>query len=316
MNTAQTSLPHISFIVPLYNEASNLASFVTQLIDYLQNLAIGYEIILIDDGSRDNSVGIARQLCQQPNIKLIALSRNFGKELALTAGLEYCTGDAAIMIDADFQHPFATIATFIEKWQSGYEIVYGVRQDRNQESWLKRGMIRFFYHILSMLTAPQIPRDAGDFRLLDRKVITALNNCQERVRFMKGLYAWVGFKSLAIPFEVQARHHGQSRWGFSHLAELAIVGITSFSNIPLRIWSLVGLSISFIAFIYASYIILKTLIFGVDVPGYASILVGITFFGGIQLLSIGILGEYIARIFNEVKQRPKYIVTEKIGFSE
>lgn len=311
-NLIETKQVYISCIVPVFNEQSNIVKFINALEKELTAITNKFEIIIVDDGSKDKTLEKAESLVN-PRIKILGLSRNFGKENALTAGLEYATGDVAILIDADFQHPFSMLTKFLKHWSEGYDMVYGVRKNRLNETILKRLFTKFFY-ILLKSSNTNIPPDAGDFRLLDRKVIDAINSMDERNRFMKGIYAWVGFNSIAIPFDVAKRAAGKSTLNFGRLSELALTGITSFSNIPLRIWSLVGVIISLIAFIYGSYIVLKTLIFGIDVPGYATIVVTIMFFGGVQLLSVGILGEYLARIFEEVKHRPKYIVDKKIGF--
>jgi glycosyltransferase involved in cell wall biosynthesis len=306
---------YISCVVPVYNEEAVITDFITQLQQQLRQITKKFEIIVVDDGSQDATVTKLSALPANYHCKFIRLSRNFGKEIALTAGLEHSSGDIVIILDADFQHPIELISLFLQRWAEGYEMVYGVRNNRDDESPLKRNLAHAFYTVMSKITKINIPNDAGDFRLLDRKVVDALNKIVERGRFMKGLYAWVGFKSIAVPFDVQTRAAGKSSWKFTRLAELALTGITSFSDMPLRVWGYTGFVISFIALIYALYFVLKTLIYGVDVPGFPSILVGIMFFGGIQLMSIGILGEYIARIFNEVKQRPKYIIAEQQGFT-
>jgi glycosyltransferase involved in cell wall biosynthesis len=306
--------PHISCIIPVYNEEAVVANFLTQLQSYLRKLTPHFEIIVIDDGSRDSTVQQILSLPADYHIKLLGLSRNFGKETALTAGLEHCSGDVAILMDADFQHPIELISTFIVQWAAGYDMVYGVRKNRDTESYVKKSLARLFYWLMTKITKIDIPNNAGDFRLLDRKVINALNQFQERSRFMKGLYAWVGFKKIAVPYEVQDRAAGKSSWGFARLIELALTGITSFSDIPLRVWGLIGFVISLISLIYAIYFMTVTLIYGADLPGFPSIIVAVMFFGGVQLLSIGILGEYIARIFTEVKQRPKYLLDIKQGF--
>ncbi len=306
----------ISCIVPVYNEEEVIESFLAKLQEQLKALSPHFEIIIIDDGSADHTVERIVGLPKSYHIKLLALSRNFGKEAALTAGLEHCSGDVVIITDADFQHPTEMIPTFLDQWAEGYDMVYGVRSNRDDESLLKRAFAGLFYGLMTKISRINIPSNAGDFRLLDKKVVAALNSIEERGRFMKGLYSWVGFKSIAVPFTVQKRAGGKSSWKFSRLTELALTGITLFSDIPLRIWSLIGFIISLIALVYALYIVTITLIFGVDVPGFATITVAIMFFGGIQLLSIGILGEYIARIFNEVKRRPKYIVGNRFGFDE
>lgn len=311
-NLLDTKQLYISCIVPVFNEEGNITKFIKTLEIELIKLTQQYEIIIVDDGSKDKTLEIAQDLASD-KIKILGLSRNFGKENALTAGLENTSGDVAILIDADFQHPFSVLPKFLNFWADGYDMVYGVRKNRKDETLLKRLFTKCFYMLLKSSNT-DIPPNAGDFRLLDRSVINAINSLEERNRFMKGIYAWVGFKSIAVPFDVAERAAGKSTLNFSRLSELALTGITSFSNIPLRIWSLIGVIISFIAFIYGSYIVIKTLLFGIDVPGYATIVATIMFFGGVQLLSVGILGEYLARIFEEVKHRPKYIVEKKIGF--
>jgi len=307
---------YISCIVPVYNEGALVETFFPALAEALGKLTDRFEVIVIDDGSRDDTVFRLQQLPKECSIKLIALSRNFGKEIALTAGLEHCSGEVAILMDADFQHPIETLPVFIKHWGDGYDMVYGVRNNRQTESVIKRNFANLFYWLMAKITKIDIPSNAGDFRLLDCKVVSALNSFQERSRFMKGLYAWVGFKKIAVPFEVRDRAAGQSTWGLRKLTELAITGITSFSDIPLRVWGVVGFIISTIALIYAIYFVTYTLIYGVDSPGFPSLIVAVLFLGGIQLLSIGILGEYIARIFTEVKQRPKYLIDLKQGFEE
>lgn len=306
----------ISCIVPVYNEEANAIAFFTELQKTLRTLTNHFEIITIDDGSRDTTVEKILSLPSDYNIKLLGLSRNFGKETALTAGLEHSSGQVAIILDADFQHPLDVIPTFLQQWSEGYDMVYGVRQSRADESSIKRNSAKLFYWIMKKITQLDIPNNAGDFRLLDRKVVDAINQIQERSRFMKGLYAWVGFKKIAVPFQVQERAAGRSSWGFMRLTELALTAITSFSDIPLRVWGFIGFLVSLISLIYAIYIVTTTLLFGTDLPGFPSIIVAVMFLGGIQLLSVGILGEYIARIFTEVKQRPKYLVAQTHGFEQ
>ncbi len=305
------TLHQLTCIVPVYNEAKNLPQFIPQLIAECAKFAQKLDIIVIDDGSRDDTVMVLKQLQKEYALKVLVFSRNFGKEAALTAGLSHVDphSDAAILIDADFQHPLACIETFIAEWQQGYDMVYGVRLHRKDRPVFLRMLSTFFYKLIDRITPIEIPHDAGDFRLLDRDVISALNQLTERERFMKGLYAWVGFSKKAIDYLPEERLQGQSSWGLKKLIELAITGITSFSNLPLRMWSIIGAVISSLSLFYALLIILDTLLNGVDLPGYATITVAITFLGGIQLLSIGILGEYIARIFTEVKQRPPYIIS-------
>lgn len=312
----QNKTVFISCVVPVFNEEAVITAFITQLQAALRQLTQYFEIIIIDDGSRDRTIERVLQLPKDFHVKVLGLSRNFGKEIALTAGLEHCSGDVVISMDADFQHPVDVIPIFLQQWAEGHDMVYGIRQSRHSESYLKRNFALMFYWLMQKITKIDMPSNAGDFRLMDRKIITALKQFPERTRFMKGLYAWVGFKKIGIPFEVKERAAGKSSWGFTKLAELAITGITSFSDVPLRVWGVIGLAISSVSLIYAAYIITVTLLFGADLPGFPTLAAAIMFFGGVQLLSIGILGEYIARIFTEVKQRPKYILQLKEGFDE
>lgn len=312
---AQKSL-FISCVLPVYNEEAIITSFLQALINHLSTLSHRFEIIVVNDGSKDHTVQKVLEFHSKTPIKLISLSRNFGKEAAMTAGLEHCSGDVTILMDADFQHPLETINTFLEQWANGYDMVFGVRQNRDVEGWLKRNCARVFYWMMSKITSIDIPNNAGDFRLFDKKVVKSLCAFPERTRFMKGLYAWIGFKKIGVPFEVKPRAGGQSGWGGKKLFDLAIAAITSFSDVPLRVWGLIGFFVSLISLIYAIYMVTTTLLFGTDFPGFPTIVVAIVFLGGIQLLSIGILGEYIARIFTEVKQRPKYIIEEKYGFED
>jgi polyisoprenyl-phosphate glycosyltransferase len=304
---------HISFVVPVLNESENISLFIEQLCEYIKHFSHHIEIVVIDDGSDDNTFMQLHAAAQQYPVKALQFSRHFGKEKAIAAGLLHATGDVCIIIDADFQHPFSTIETFLKKWSEGYDMVYGQRSNRQDETWLKRSFTHLFYKALNLTSKIKIPPDAGDFRLLDRCAINALNQCREGTRFMKGLYAWVGYKQCAVSFEVQKRHAGKSRWKLRKLTELAVTGFISFSDVPLRAWGLIGLLIAGISFMTALYIIFRALIDGVITPGYTSMIVTVIFFGGIQLLSIGILGEYIARIFHEVKRRPAFIIAKTIN---
>lgn len=312
----QNKTVFISCIVPVFNEEAVVCAFITKLQSTLHELTNRFEIIVVDDGSRDKTIENVMQLPKDYHVKLLGLSRNFGKEIALTAGVEHSSGDIVILLDADFQHPIEVLSDFLNRWAEGYDMVYGVRSHRESESYIKRNFARLFYWLMQKITKIDIPNNAGDFRLMDRKIIVALNQFPERTRFMKGLYAWVGYKKIGIPYEVKERAAGKSSWRFTKLTELAITGITSFSDVPLRVWGFIGFIISLISLIYAIYIATVTMIFGADLPGFPTLVVAIMFLGGIQLLSIGILGEYIARIFTEVKQRPKYLLQIKDGFDE
>lgn len=315
-NALKNKTVSISCVVPVYNEETVVLPFIAHLKAALAELTQRFEIIMVDDGSRDHTVEKVLSLPREPQVKLLGLSRNFGKEVALTAGIEHASGDVVILLDADFQHPVDMISTFLQRWAEGYDMVYGARMDRESESYVKRNFARLFYWLMRKIAKVDIPNNAGDFRLMDRKITDALKQFPERTRFMKGLYAWVGYKKIAVPYEVKDRASGTSRWGFYKLAELAVTGITSFSDVPLRVWGVVGFLISLIALVYAIYIVTVTMIYGTDLPGFPTLVVAIMFLGGVQLLSVGILGEYIARIFTEVKQRPKYLLAIKEGFND
>lgn len=308
--------PFISCVVPAYNEAANLRILVPQLNATLATLSPRAEIIIVDDGSTDDTALTALSLREQYPVKCLFLSRNFGKEAALTAGIHECCGDIVILMDSDLQHPVATLPQFFEKWRDGYEMVYGVRANRDDEGFLKRHLTHGFYKFLRRASRIPIQPDAGDFRLLDRKVVDALKQLPERSRFMKGLYAWVGYRSIGIPFQVEERRIGKSTFNMRRLTRLALIGMVTFTELPLRGAAILGLLISLLSILYGVYEAIRTLIFGADLPGWATLVVAITLLNGIQLLAIGILGEYIARIFNEVKGRPNYIVARRIGFDD
>ncbi|MBE9118110.1 glycosyltransferase family 2 protein [Lusitaniella coriacea LEGE 07157] len=305
----------LSIVVPVYNEAVNLNSLFKRLETVMDDLGRSYEIVCINDGSKDDTLSRLIECHQRnPNIKVINLSRNFGKEIALTAGIDYATGAAVIPIDADLQDPPELIGELVEKWQEGYDVVYCTRRSRKGETWLKRFTANAFYRAISKMSRVPIPQDTGDFRLLDRRVVEALKLLPERTRFMKGLFSWVGFKQTAILFDREPRLQGTTTWNYWKLWNLALDGIISFSSLPLKIWSYLGLSISFLSLLYASFLVLRTIIFGIDVPGYASIIVAVLFLGGIQLITLGVLGEYLGRVYEEVKGRPIYLVRDVYGF--
>ena len=268
-----------------------------------------YEIVFINDGSKDNTLNVLLNAKQNfKNIRIINFSRNFGKEAALTAGLDKARGEAAIPIDVDLQDPPELIKDLVARWREGYDVVLAKRADRTSDSFAKRVSADLFYKLNGKISNVDIPNNVGDFRLMSKRVVEALKQLPENQRFMKGLFAWVGFKTVAIEYVREKREAGQSSFNGWKLWNFALDGITSFSTLPLRIWLYIGALVSFLSFLYGSFIILKTLIFGVDLPGYASLAVIMLFLGGIQLIGIGILGEYIGRIYSESKRRPSYII--------
>lgn len=302
--------PHITVIVPAFNEALAISATVKNIAQHLDELSSNWDIVVIDDGSRDQTADVVRGLPDKLNTTLVRFSRNFGKEYAITAGLEHAQGDLVICMDADGQHSAELLAQMLEKWREGFEMVYAVRQDREVESSFKRWGSRIFYRAISLGGQIHIPRDAGDFRLMDRQVVNALLSLPERNRFMKGMYAWVGYKSVGIPYTPLPRSHGESAYSKLKLIQLAWTGVTSFSVMPLRLASAVGTMLSLISFIYGLYVVIDRLFFNESVPGWPTMVAGMMFFAGVQLLFIGILGEYLARIYDEVKGRPSYIVAE------
>ncbi len=302
--------PSITCILPAYNEADNLQVIVPKLCEYLPKLSTRFEILVVDDGSRDATSAVAIDLGKQYPVTLIRLSRNFGKEAAMSAGLDHAKTDLVILMDSDLQHPIEMLGEFYQHWLEGYDMIYGIRSDRSDEHPIKRRLTRYFYHMLSQSADVEIQADAGDFRMLDAKVVRALCALPERKRMMKGLFAWVGFRSIGVPFKGGARHSGKTSFGMRRLISLAITGITAFSWVPLRMWMFVGAGFLLLSTTYAFIIVLRVLLWGGDVPGWPTLIAGIGFLGGVQLLSVGILGEYIGRIFYEVKSRPVYLISD------
>ena len=298
----------LSCVVPAHNEEANLEDFVRALAQAAGRLTPEFEIIIVNDGSRDATHAVALRLAQDLPVRYLALSRNFGKEAALTAGLAHARGSAVLLIDADFQHPLELLPEMHALWLAGYDMVYGVIVDRAAEHGAKRLGTDLFYRIMNSGNAVKLPPNAGDFRWLDRKVVEALKRLPERHRFMKGLYAWVGFKSAALPFVPLDRAAGASSFNLRRLGSLALLGLTSFTTLPLRVWSVIGGLVALVALLYGGWITLETLLFGADLAGWPTLAAGIMLFSGVQLMSIGILGEYIGRIYDEVKQRPSYLV--------
>lgn len=303
----------ISLIVPVFNEEDAIDGFYTTLMAVLEPLGIELEIVFIDDGSSDGTRETLRDLNRRDRrVRVLGFTRNFGKEAALAAGIDHVRGDAVVPIDVDLQDPPELILEFLERWREGYEVVYGVRADRTSDSRMKRAGAELFYRWFNRLAATPIPADTGDFRLLDRRVVEALRRLPERNRFMKGLFAWVGFRSIGVPYRRETRARGQSKFGFWRLWALAIDGVTGFSTLPLRMWTFIGVFVAFLAILYGSIIFVRALVAGVDVPGYASTMVAILFLGGVQLISLGIIGEYLSRLFVESKQRPLYLIDEEM----
>lgn len=306
--------PDLSVIVPVFNEGENIEALVARLVPVLENTVESFEILFIDDGSQDDTFARIRAAsAAEPRIRAMSFSRNFGKEIAIAAGLDHAFGRAVVLIDADLQHPPETIATFVAKWREGYEMVYGQRVDRSADGPVRRVFTKMFYNLFTKFGETPLPPGAGDYRLMDRKVVDALRRFGERARFSKGLYAWVGFRTIGVPFEVGERLHGTSKWGYRQLTRFAFDGLSSFSTLPLKLATYIGLAISLFAFTYAITMALRTLFLGADVPGFPSLIVSVMFFSGIQLVFLGVIGEYIGRIFAEVKRRPLYIVAEEVG---
>jgi len=307
----------IAVVVPLRDEEGSLDVLADRLRAVLEGAGERYTILFIDDGSRDGTLAKLRRLAHaDPRVSALALSRNFGKEAAIAAGLRHARGDAVVLMDADLQHPPEVIPKFLAAWRAGSEIVFGLRQDRVGESASRTNLSRLFYSLFKRVSDLQIPDGSTDFLLLDRKAVDAMNALGERSRFSKGLYSWIGFRSSYVTFAVGHRQFGESRWSFLKLASYAIDAFASFSSAPLKVWSYFGLLISLGAIGYAVYFIVQTTFFGVDVPGFPSLIVSIMLFAGVQLISLGVIGEYLARMFEEIKGRPLFIVGERIGAIE
>lgn len=307
---------YISIVIPCYNEAENIIKIHSKLTTIFSTIpAYDYEIIFVDDGSNDATPLVLLELSKSDtkHVRALELSRNFGKEAALTAGIDHANGDAVIPLDADMQDPPELIPALIAEWQNGFDVVLAKRSNRDKDSLLKRQTARFFYSIHNGISDLKIPSNVGDFRLLSRKVADTIRKLPERQRFMKGLFAWAGFKTTAIEYQRTSRDLGSTKFSGWSLWNLALEGITSFSTAPLRIWTYIGATIAFLTLAYGLFIIANTLIYGTDVPGYASMLVAVLFLGGLQLIGIGVLGEYIGRIYMESKQRPSYVISKKYG---
>lgn len=305
--------PSLSCVVPCRNEADNLVRLLPLLSDVLTESGCAWEVILVDDGSTDTTAHLLSGWAGLPGFRVLELSRNFGKEAALTAGLQAAAGDVVVMLDADLQHSPALIPTFIQHWRKGADVVYAVRDDRRGETAFKRLGTRWFYALVNAADRFEVPAGAGDFRLLDRKVVEALLSLPERNRFMKGMYAWVGFKAVAVPYVPAPRANGQSHFSTWRLICLSLDGLTAFTTWPLRAVSVTGFFLALLAFVYGGYLTASYLLFGHAVSGWTTIVVSLMLFAGIQLVSLGIVGEYVGRVFEEVKARPLYIVRRQAG---
>jgi glycosyltransferase involved in cell wall biosynthesis len=312
----RSKTPLISIVVPVKDEENGIRPFVERVSEVLGQVSKGeWEILFVDDGSTDETIAaIAAAHYREPRVRALSLSRNFGKEAAISAGLEHARGQAVVPMDVDMQDPPEVLIEMVAKWREGYEMVFGVRRNRASDSLPKRLTAGLYYRAHNWVSNDKIPENAGDFRLLDRKVVDAIRTLPERNRFMKGLFAWAGFRQTAVEYDRVERAVGSTKFNYWKLWTLALDGITSASTAPLRIWSYVGAMIAFLAMCYAVFITSRTLLFGVDMPGYASIMVSVLFLGGVQLISLGILGEYVGRILTETKQRPLYVIRDRIGF--
>lgn len=299
----------LSIVVPAYNEQEVLPEFQRRTLATLRGLGCGYEIVYVNDGSRDTTLEVMHRLrTEDACVSVVDLSRNFGKEIALTAGLDQAVGDAIVVIDADLQDPPELIPELVRQWQAGYDMVYAKRTVRDGESWFKKLTAKLFYRLVRRLTRIDMPADTGDFRLMSRRALDALLRLREQHRFMKGLFAWVGFPAIAVPYRRDARFAGITKWNYWKLWNLAVEGLTSFTIGPLKLATYIGFVVASFGFLYAALIIYRTLLHGDPVPGYPSLMVTVLFLGGVQLVAIGTLGEYVGRIFNEVKGRPLYLL--------
>jgi glycosyltransferase involved in cell wall biosynthesis len=301
--------PVLSIVVPVYDERQVLSEFHERLSAVLDALGTSAEILYVDDGSRDGSFDLIAELQQHDRrLTAVRLSRNFGKEVAVTAGLDHCQGEAAVIIDADLQHPPELIPSLVEQWRAGFDVVYARRIERQGETALKKLTAKSFYRLMERLSEVPIPADAGDYRLLSRRAVDVLVGMRERHRFMKGLFAWIGFPQTSVPYRQQPRHAGETKWSYWRLWNFALEGITSFTTVPLRLASYVGALSALTAVLFAAWIVFKTLVWGDPVPGYPSLMVVVLFLGGVQLAALGVIGEYLGRTYNEVKHRPLYVI--------
>lgn len=302
----------LSLVIPMHNESEVLDILFTRLDEVIASIGVRTEIVCVDDGSRDDTLARLRERAKSdPRLRVLPLARNFGKEAALTAGLDRATGDLVVPLDADLQDPPELIADFIALWEQGYDVVYGIRSDRASDSFSKRMTAGLFYRLFNQLSDYPIPADTGDFRLMDRAVVDALKQLPERNRFNKGLFAWVGFRQIGVPYVRPARAAGSTQWASPALWRLAIDGITSFSTAPLRVWSVIGFLAALVAVLAAGGLVLRVLLYGRDVPGYASLMVVVLFCFALQMVAFGVMGEYLGRLYQEAKGRPIYLLRDQ-----
>lgn len=310
--------PRLSIVIPLYNESDSLGALHARLKATVETMALsGHELLFVDDGSRDDTYGqVAALAATDSALRAIRFARNFGKEAAMAAGLRAASGDIVVLMDGDLQHPPEQIPAMLERWRRGAKMVTMVRRSRDTDPWLRRTLSRGFYRLFKRVSEVALAEGGGDFRLFDRAVVDAINSLPERTRFMKGITSWVGFQQETLDFEPAERTAGASAWSLLRLLRYALDGLSAFSTLPLRIWSMIGVFMAMCSGLYGMWLIVRTVIWGIDIPGYASVMVSGLFLSGVQLIGLGVLGEYIGRIFTEVKQRPLYLVAERIGFDE
>jgi len=301
----------LSVVVPAYNEEEVLPEFHRRVTDVLNHLSGLSEIVYVNDGSKDNTIRVLLDLCANDRrVIVVDLSRNFGKEIALTAGLDYARGEAVVVIDADLQDPPELIPAMVKYWHEGFDVVYARREAREGETWFKKTTAKLFYWVMRRVSRVDVPEDTGDFRLLSRRALDALKLLRERHRFMKGLFAWIGYPSKAIMYRRDPRFAGETKWNYWKLWTLALEGFTSFTTAPLKIATYFGMVVALSAFLFATFVVYKTLVYGDPVTGYPSLMVVVLFLGGIQLMALGIIGEYLGRMFMETKLRPLYLVKD------
>lgn len=307
-------MPSISVVAPAYNEQEVLGEFHRRVTDVLVKIGCEYEIVLVNDGSRDTTLPLMHALRERdPHVTVVDLSRNFGKEIALSAGLDHTKGDVVVILDSDLQDPPELIPEMLASWRQGYDVVYGVRTQRDGETWFKKLTAKYFYRLIKKVSRVDIPKDTGDFRLMTRRAVEAVGKLREEHRFMKGLFAWIGFPSTPVFYRRDPRAAGTTSWNYWNLWNFALEGITSFTVAPLKVATYLGLGVATLALLYAVFVVWKAVMFSDPVQGYPSLMAAMLFLGGVQLISIGLLGEYVGRIFNEVKQRPLYLVNRLLA---